>query len=100
MRSCSGRQTADSLVSPVHEPGAPDRTVAVDEAFLDPDPMTQLSRWLAVARDTIGSAATTSLTRYTDAQSHPTGSSMRDDTQVLHRVLLPQFHGPSDQEEV
>lgn len=40
----------------------------MDEAFLDPDPMTQLSRWLAVARDTIGSVANTSLTRYTDAQ--------------------------------
>ena len=33
-----------------NHPLSSDQTVAVDEASVDPDPMTQLSRWLETAR--------------------------------------------------
>jgi hypothetical protein len=40
--------TSDLLRLPDHFPS--EQTVAMDEASVDPDPMTQLSRWLEVAR--------------------------------------------------
>ena len=48
--SLADRFTAERMVSAPHPSAANEQTVAVEEASVDPDPMTQLSSWLEDAQ--------------------------------------------------